>query len=63
LPENGGTIGVGRMMTVKRIDANATTVTISRQTADTIDGATSVQLYHRYETMTFISDGADWYII
>jgi hypothetical protein len=63
LPENGGTIGVGRMMTVKRIDTNATTVTISRQTADTIDGATSVQLYHRYETMTFISDGADWYII
>ncbi len=63
LPENGGTIGVGRIMTVKRIDANATTVTISRQTADTIDGATSVQLYHRYETMTFISDGADWYII
>jgi hypothetical protein len=63
LPENGGTIGVGRMMVVKRIDSSSSTVTISRQTADTIDGATSVQLYHRYETMTFVTDGADWYII
>lgn len=63
LPENGGTIGEGRIMVVKRTDNSANTVTISRQTADTIDGATSVQLYHRYETMTFVSDGADWFII
>lgn len=63
LPENGGTIGAGRMMVVKRIDSSSSTVTISRQTADTIDGATTVQLYHRYETMTFVTDGADWYVI
>lgn len=63
LPENGGTIGEGRIMVVKRTDNSANTVTISRETADTIDGATSVQLYHRYETMTFVSDGADWFII
>lgn len=63
LPENGGSIGEGRIMVVKRTDNSANTVTISRQTADTIDGATSVQLYHRYETMTFVSDGADWFII
>jgi len=63
LPENGGTIGEGRIMVVKRTDNSANTVTISRQTADTIDGATSVQLYHKYETMTFVSDGADWFII
>lgn len=63
LPENGGTIGSGRMMTVKRIDNSANNVVISRQTADTIDGAATVQLYHRYETMTFVSDGSNWYII
>lgn len=63
LPENGGTIGSGRIMTVKRIDNSANNVVISRQTADTIDGAATVQLYHRYETMTFVSDGSDWYII
>ena len=63
LPENGGTIGAGRRMIVKRIDSTSSTVTVSRQTADTIDGATSVQLYYIYETMTFITDGANWYII
>src|SRR6056300_792298 len=63
LPENGGSIGEGRIMTVKRIDNSANTVTISKISSDTIDGATSVQLYHRYETMTFLSDGSNWYII
>jgi hypothetical protein len=63
LPENGGSIGEGRIMTVKRIDNSANTVTISKIGSDTIDGATSVQLYHRYETMTFVSDGSNWYII
>ena len=38
-------------------------VTRFGETADTIDGATSVQLYHVNETMTFVSDGSNWYII
>jgi hypothetical protein len=68
LPENGGTgwsgdTGRARIMVVKRIDSSANNVIVSRETADTIDGATSVQLYHRYETMTFASDGANWHII
>ena len=68
LPENGGTGWSGdttrsRIMVIKRIDNSANDVIIARQTADTIDGGTSVQLYHRYETMTFASDGANWHII
>lgn len=68
LPENGGTGWSGdttrsRIMVVKRLDNSSNLVIVQRQTADTIDGATSVQLYHRYETMTFASDGANWYII
>jgi hypothetical protein len=68
LPENGGTGWSGdttraRIMTIKRIDNSANTVIISKSGSDTIDGATSVQLYHRFETMTFASNGADWYII
>lgn len=63
LPENGGTVGSGRVMIVKRVDSTSNNVIISRETADTIDGATSVQLYHVNETMTFVSDGSNWYII
>lgn len=63
LPENGGTVGAGRIMVVKRIDSSGNTVIVQRETADTIDGATNVQLYHIYETMTFVSDGANWFII
>lgn len=63
LPENGGSVGEGRIMVVKRTDNSSNTVTVSRQTADTIDGSSSIQLYHRYETMTFVSDGANWFII
>jgi hypothetical protein len=69
LPENGGTGWSGdttraRIMVVKRIDNNNQyDVIVSKTGSDTIDGATSVQLYHRYETMTFVSDGSNWYII
>ena len=63
LPENGGTVGSGRVMIVKRVDSTLNNVIVSRETADTIDGATSVQLYHVNETMTFVSDGSNWYII
>jgi len=61
LPENATS---GTIKTVKRIDGNAAyDVVISRAGADTIDGSTSFQLYYQFETLTFISNGADWYII
>lgn len=63
LPENGGTIGGGRVMVVKRVDSSSNTVVVQRETSDTIDGSTNIQLYHIYETMTFVSDGSNWYII
>lgn len=60
LPDNAT---AGTIRVVKRIDSGAGQVTISRQTADTIDGATTKLLYYQYESMTFVSDGADWYVI
>lgn len=60
LPENATT---GRVMIVKRTDASSNDVVIQRTGSDTIDGSTSWQLYYRYETLTFVSDGANWYII
>jgi hypothetical protein len=55
----------GRVMIVKRVDSETNNVIVSREIgqADTIDGATSIQLYHVNETMSFVSDGFDWYII
>lgn len=64
LPENAT---AGRVMVVKRIDGNAESgpydVVISSSGTDTIDGSNVFQLYYRYETLTFISNGSDWYII
>ena len=56
----------GRVMIFKRKDASNNNVIIQRGGSDTIDGSSSFQLYHRYETITVISDGAsptNWYII
>jgi hypothetical protein len=64
LPENAAS---GTTRVVKRIDANAESgpydVLISRAGSDTIDGSTTFQLYYQYETLTFVSDGSNWYII
>ena len=60
LPENGDE---GRIFTVKRVDSSSNTVTIERKGSDTIDGSTSFQLFHIYETLRFCSDGSNWYII
>lgn len=63
LPDNGGTPGEGRIVYVKKTDSTANTVTIARDTGDTIDGATSVILYSQWEAMTFVNDGSNWFII
>jgi hypothetical protein len=64
LPENAT---AGRVMIVKRIDGNADSgpydVIIAASGSDTIDGSTLFQLYYKYETLTFISNGSEWYII
>jgi hypothetical protein len=51
------TNGLGRLITVKKIDASPNTVTIARSGSDTIDGATSKVLSTQYERAQMI-DGA-----
>jgi hypothetical protein len=63
LPDNGGTVGEGKTVTVKKTDSTANTVTISRQTADTIDGANTFVLYSQYESACFVNDGSNWHIV
>ena len=54
---------VGKMVIVKKTDSAAGTVTISKNNTDTIDGANSKILYYQYETLTFVSDGTNWFIV
>lgn len=63
LPENGGDVGSGRRVTVKKTTSDGNTVTISRQTADTIDGATTYVLYSDNESASFVCDGSNWFIV
>jgi hypothetical protein len=61
LPENATS---GRVITIKRKDGSTNNVIISRSGADSIDtDFTTVQLYHKNETMTFVSDGSNWWSI
>lgn len=52
----------GRKYTVKNIDA-ATTVSISANGAETIDGAPTKLLALQYQYLTILSDGANWLIV
>ena len=54
---------VGKMVIVKKTDSAAGTVTVSKNNTDTIDGANSKILYYQYETLTFVSDGTNWFIV
>lgn len=53
----------GRILILKKGDASANAVTVTRAGADTIDGATTVVLANQYEFVGIQSDGADWHII
>lgn len=54
----------GRVYTVKKIDASAVNaVTIAAQTGQTIDGMTTQVLATQYATQSYVSDGANWFII
>jgi len=53
----------GKIVRIKKIDSGAGGVIVSRNSTDTIDGAVTKILYHRYEAMTVASDGTDWFIV
>lgn len=64
LPDNGGDVGEGRIIRIKRLDSNSIyNVTINTESSDTIDGVGSYILYHVYETVSLVNDGTNWYII
>ena len=57
-------VGVsGKEYTIKKIGAGVTGVTISTTSSQTIDGALTQVIYTQYQSITVISDGANWQMI
>jgi parallel beta-helix repeat protein len=52
----------GRIVTIKKIDSSANTVTIQNNSGETIDGAAAYSLPAQWSTMTVGSDGTNWYV-
>lgn len=52
----------GRMIFVKKVDSGAGPVTVSAGAA-TVDGASSKILYYQYESLSFVSNGTNWFIV
>lgn len=53
----------GKVVHIKKVDSAAGTVTVQRGGSSTIDGATTVVLYHQWESMTVACDGTNWFIL
>jgi hypothetical protein len=54
---------LGKRFDIKKIDSSAHTVTITTYGAETIDGSTTQLLANQYTSLTFVTDGSNWYII
>jgi len=52
----------GTVYTIKRVDAS-NEISVSRDTGDTIDGANTYALENNYDTVTVMSDGANYHVI
>lgn len=53
----------GRQYTLKKIDSSANAVTVDANGTQTIDGALTFSLATQYQSITIVSDGANWMII
>ena len=51
----------GKIVMVKNTGTDE--ITVVGDGSETIDGASSYILYHRYESVTVVSDGSNWLII
>lgn len=53
----------GVRINVKKIDASANAVTVSTMDTETIDGVDTYVLTSRYESVTVICDGSNWWVV
>ena len=54
---------VGKVYTIKKIDASANAVTVDAAGGDLIDGAGTYPLGAQWDAITVQSDGTNWYIL
>lgn len=56
-------VSVTKFFTIKRKNSGANNVTVATTASQTIDGATTKVLAQQYESITVVSDNANWFII
>jgi collagen type VII alpha len=61
LPTAVGT--AGREYTIKKTDSSTNAVTVATTSSQTIDGASTYSLSTQYQSVSIVSDGANWNII
>jgi len=52
----------GQKVTIKKTNIELNAVTIDGNASETIDGATTIKLVYRYESVTLHCDGSNWYV-
>jgi hypothetical protein len=53
----------GHLYFIKKVDSSANAVTVDGDTAEEIDGDTTLALGDQYEGVLILSDGTDWHIL
>lgn len=56
-------VGAGKEVTIKKIDASANAVTVDGNASETIDGATTYSLSAQWKYVKLYSDGTNWHIV
>lgn len=56
-------VGVVRSITIKRINSGANAVNIATTSSQTMDGSTTAAMSVANQSLTFVSDNANWFII
>ena len=62
LPPANATEAIGRMVTIKKTDPSVNAVTVTEQGGNGPDQS-SQTLSSRYESITVIANGAQWYVV
>ena len=56
-------VGNSAAYSIKKTDSSTNTVIIDGSGSETIDGGTTATLVKQYESITIVSDNANWHII
>jgi hypothetical protein len=63
LPPANASNAIGRVVHIKKIDVSANAVNVTVQGGGNIDGSTTVALSSQYQSLSAVSNGAQWFII